>query len=72
MVKVTSKGPHENFRKLLRRFKKACDNDGIIREAKRCARFEKPSDKKRKERRRRKREAQKALREKEEGQSRTA
>ncbi len=70
MVKVTAKGPHENFRKLLRRFKKACDNAGVMREIKRKAHFEKPSDEKRRERRRRKREAQKQLREEE--QSRTA
>lgn len=63
MVKVTAKGPHESFRKLLRRFKKACDNAGLMREIKRNARYEKPSDRRRKERRRRLREAQKKLRE---------
>lgn len=67
MVKVTAKGPHESFRKLLRRFKKACDNAGVMRAIKRNAYYEKPSDKRRRERRRRVREAQK-LRE-EEGQS---
>ncbi len=68
MVKVTAKGPHENFRKLLRRFKKACDNAGVMREIKRNAYYEKPSDKRRRERRRRVREAQKQLREEKEGQ----
>lgn len=69
MVKVTAKGPHENVQKLLRRFKKACENAGVMREIKRKAYFEKPSDKRRRERRRRRREAQKQL---VEGQSQSA
>ena len=69
MVKVTAKGPHESVQKLIRRFKKACESAGVMREIKRKAYFEKPSDKRRKERRRRKREAQKQLKE---GQSQSA
>jgi len=69
MVKVTAKGPHENFRKLLRRFKKACDNAGVMREIKRNMYYEKPSDKRRRERRSRVREAQKKLREESQSQS---
>ena len=61
MVKVTAKGPYESVQKLLRRFKKACDNAGVMREIKRKAHYEKPSDKRRKERRRRRREALKQL-----------
>ena len=43
----------ENIRKALRRFKKMCDKEGIINQAKRIAYFEKTSKKKRREESRR-------------------
>ena len=43
----------ENIRESLRRFKKMCDKEGIINQAKRIAYFEKPSEKKRREESRR-------------------
>mgnify|MGYP003530121078 FL=1 len=43
----------ENIREALRRFKKMCDKEGIINQAKRIAYFEKPSEKKRREESRR-------------------
>ena len=36
----------ENIREALRRFKKMCDKEGIINQAKRIAYFEKPKKKK--------------------------
>jgi len=62
MVRVEAKGPRESFHSLMRRFKKACENAGLMREIKRKAHYEKPSDKKRRERARRRREARKQLR----------
>jgi len=61
MVKVQARG-RENLHQLLRRFKKACETEGLMREIKRKAYYEKPSDKKRRERVRRRREARKQLR----------
>ena len=45
MVRVEAKGPRESFHSLMRRFKKACENAGLMREIKRKAHYEKPSDK---------------------------
>jgi len=61
MVRVAARG-RENIHQLLRRFKKACESAGLMREIKRTAYYEKPSDKKRRERVRRRREAQKQIR----------
>lgn len=63
MVKVVARHSRESVQQLLRRFKKACESAGLMRDIKRNAYFEKPSDKKRRERVRRRREAQKRLRE---------
>ena len=48
MVKVMVK-PNEPIKEALRRFKKLCDKEGIINRVKRCARYEKPSERKRRE-----------------------
>lgn len=43
--------PHESVDQLIRRFKKACEKEGLIRDIKRNAFYEKPSElKRRKER----------------------
>ena len=49
MVKVVIRD-REDPRQLVRRFKRACENAGVVREIKRKAYYEKPSDKKRRER----------------------
>lgn len=58
MAKVTIRG-REGATQLLRRFKRQCEADGVMREIKRKTCFEKPSDKRRRARRERLREAQK-------------
>ena len=40
----------ENMEKLLRRFKKACEKEGLTRQLRQVQHFEKPSDKKRRKR----------------------
>jgi len=62
MVRVVARD-REDPRQLVRRFKRACDNAGVVREMKRKAYYEKPSDKKRRERVRRRREAGKKVQE---------
>jgi len=54
MIKVKSRG-NETVDQMLRRFKKLCEKEGLIKDMKRIAYFEKPSEK----RRRRLRKAQK-------------
>lgn len=44
---------NESLREALRRFKRLCDKEGIINQSKRCAYFEKPSDRRRREENRR-------------------
>jgi len=51
---------NESLREALRRFKKMCDKEGIINQSKRCAFYEKPSDKRRREENRRIRNIKKA------------
>ena len=46
MIKVDAK-QRESLDDLLRRFKKLCDKEGLIREVKRTAYYEKPSETKR-------------------------
>ena len=41
--------PDESVKDALRRFKKLCDREGIINRSKRIQRFEKPSDRHRRE-----------------------
>ena len=54
MIKVKSRGT-ESTDQLLRRFKKLCEKEGLTKQMKRVAYFEKPSEK----RRRLKRKAEK-------------
>lgn len=53
MIKVKSRG-NETVDQMLRRFKKLCEKEGLIKDMKRVAYYEKPSEK----RRRRMRKAQ--------------
>ena len=53
MIKVKSRG-NETAEQMLRRFKKLCEKEGLIKDMKRVSYFEKPSEK----RRRRLRKAQ--------------
>jgi small subunit ribosomal protein S21 len=41
--------PQESVKDALRRFKKLCDREGIVNRAKRIKRFEKPSERRRRE-----------------------
>ncbi len=43
MAKIIVK-PNENIHEALRRFKKSCDKEGIINRMRNSARFEKPSE----------------------------
>ncbi|HTV48247.1 MAG TPA: 30S ribosomal protein S21 [Phycisphaerae bacterium] len=54
MLKVKSRG-NETVDQMLRRFKKLCEKEGLIKDMKRISYYEKPSEK----RRRRMRKAQK-------------
>ena len=53
MIKVKSRG-NETVEQMLRRFKKLCEKEGLIKDMKRVSYYEKPSEK----RRRRLRKAQ--------------
>jgi len=48
MAKVIVK-PNEPISEALRRFKKLCDKEGIINRSKRASRYEKPSERRRRE-----------------------
>jgi len=48
MVRVTPK-PHERIGATLRRFKKLCEREGIMRDVRRNQAYEKPSEKKRRQ-----------------------
>jgi len=48
MAKVIVK-PNEGVKDALRRFKKLCDKEGVINRMKRSSRFEKPSERRRRE-----------------------
>ncbi len=49
MIKVKSRG-NETAEQLLRRFKKACEKEGLTKDIKRVAYYEKPSEKRRRQR----------------------
>jgi len=64
MAKVSLR-PNEAVKDALKRFKKLCDREGIINRSKRVKRFEKPSERRRREKNERLkniRKAQKASR----------
>jgi small subunit ribosomal protein S21 len=46
MIKVKSRG-NETAEQLIRRFKKACEKEGLTKDIKRIAYYEKPSEKRR-------------------------
>lgn len=46
MIKVKSRG-NETAEQMLRRFKKACEKEGLTKDMKKYAYYEKPSEKKR-------------------------
>jgi small subunit ribosomal protein S21 len=50
MIKVKAR-VGESVQQMVRRFKKMCEKEGIIRDLKRISYFEKPSEKKRRQRR---------------------
>jgi small subunit ribosomal protein S21 len=50
MIKVKSRG-NETAEQMLRRFKKMCEKEGLTKDMKRVAYYEKPSEKKRRRQR---------------------
>ncbi|QOV91817.1 30S ribosomal protein S21 [Humisphaera borealis] len=46
MIKVKSRG-NETVEQMIRRFKKACEKEGLTKDIKRVAYYEKPSEKRR-------------------------
>ncbi|MFC1672404.1 30S ribosomal protein S21 [Planctomycetota bacterium] len=52
MIRVRTRG-NEPLDKMLRRFKKKCENEGLVKEIKRAAIYEKPSELRRRKLRRR-------------------
>ena len=54
MIKVKTRGS-ESAEQLLKRFKKACEKEGLTKDMKRVAYYEKPSETKRRENSRRRR-----------------
>ena len=50
MIKVKARN-NESVQQMLRRFKKLCEKEGLVKEIKRNSTYEKPSDRKRRERR---------------------
>lgn len=58
MIKVKPRG-NESIQQMLKRFKRLCQREGLIRDMKRHAYYEKPSDRKRRESRKAIRRAEK-------------
>jgi small subunit ribosomal protein S21 len=58
MIKVRPR-PNEPVQQLMRRLKKLCEREGVLRELKRTAYYEKPSDRNRRAMRKSKRRIQK-------------
>lgn len=50
MIKVKARN-NESVQQMLRRFKKLCEKEGLVKDIKRNSTYEKPSDRKRRERR---------------------
>jgi small subunit ribosomal protein S21 len=70
MTKVRAR-MNEPIEKLLKRFKKACEKEGLVRDMKRTVYYEKPSDIRRRENRQKVRRCQKMLREESPGRGRS-
>lgn len=62
MLKVKSRG-NETVDQMLRRFKKLCEKEGLIKDMKRIAYYEKPSERRRRQLRKAQNRQQKVLRE---------
>ncbi len=60
MIKVRPR-PNEPIQQVLRRLKKLCEREGVLREMKRTAYYEKPSDRRRRNFRKARRRLQKML-----------
>ena len=60
MIKVRPR-PGESVQQAMRRLKKLCEREGVLREMKRTAYYEKPSDRNRRNVRKSKRRLQKTL-----------
>lgn len=60
MIKVRFRG-NESLDRMLRRFKKKCENEGLVKEIKRAAVYEKPSEIRRRKSRKRDRKISRAL-----------
>lgn len=50
MIRITRRD-NENIDKMIRRFKKRCEKEGLIKDMKRVEYYESPSEKRRRERR---------------------
>ena len=59
MIKVRFRG-NESLDKMLRRFKKKCENEGLVKEIKKSAVYEKPSEVRRRKVRKRARKISRA------------
>ncbi len=59
MIKVKFRG-NESVDKMLRRFKKKCENEGLVKEIKKAAVYEKPSEVRRRKMRKRVRKISRA------------
>jgi len=59
MIKVSGSG-NEPLEKILKRFKKKCEKEGLIKDIKRSSYYEKPSERKRRKERKMIKRAQKA------------
>ncbi|MBM4042574.1 MAG: 30S ribosomal protein S21 [Planctomycetes bacterium] len=59
MIKVSGSG-NEPLEKVLKRFKKKCEKEGLIKDIKRSSYYEKPSERKRRKERKMIKRAQKA------------
>ena len=59
MIKVKS-GGHEPLEKMLKRFKKKCEKEGLIKDIKRSTFYEKPSERRRRKLRKMEKRALKA------------
>jgi small subunit ribosomal protein S21 len=46
MIRVKARG-NETIEQMVRRFKKLCEKEGLTRDIKRCAYYEKPSERRR-------------------------
>jgi len=60
MIKIRSRG-NESVEQMLKRFKKLCEKEGLVRDIKRNSYYEKPSERKRRAVRKSRKASMKAL-----------